>query len=40
MNSSSLVITQKQKQTYNKTKYIYDDWVSKLNCKTRVFCAA
>ena len=36
MNSNGLVITQKQKQTYNKT-YIYDDWVSKPNCKIEFF---
>ena len=33
MKSNSLVIKQKQKQT----KYIYEDCVSKLNCKVKIF---
>ena len=36
MNSSCLVIKQKQKQT-NKQKILSEDWVSKLNCKIECF---
>ena len=40
MNSNSLVIKQKQKQANKQTPnkiYIYEDWVSKLNCKIEFF---
>ena len=36
VNSNSLVVKQKQKQTY-KQKGIYKEWVLKLNCKIEFF---